>query len=215
MPVDLRSKLPADDVIYFREQYANSVLTRLFYDFRDRQVIAHVRPEDRIILDVGCGEGITLEKLVRLFPDRNVKGVDFEPENVEICRRLGLPVTLASVYDLQTADRSVDCCLFLEVIEHLDEPERAFVELHRVLRPGGRLVLLFPHDRMFKIARLMTGKLREAFYDPGHVRQWTPRSMAVALEKAGFTIAGRKNLPFCFWSVSLYHLMVADKPAKR
>lgn len=207
MPVD--TGLAKEGMIYQREQYARGGVGVRYWDYRDRAAFAHLVGED--ILDAGCGEGITLEKLVRLFPDRRPVGVDTEPENLEICRRHRLPVQEGSLYALPFAAASFDTVLFIEVIEHLDDPATALAEIRRVLRPGGRAVIIFPNDRMFKLARLLTGKLREAFYDPGHVRQWTPAQIRQALHKIGLRVVAARNLPFVFWGISLHHLVVAEK----
>jgi SAM-dependent methyltransferase len=99
----------------------------------------------------------------------------------------------------------------MDVIEHLDSPETALKEILRILRPGGRLILIFPNDWMFFLARLLFLKFREAFHDAGHVRQWNPKKMGSLLEAKGFKVSRRTSLPFFFWPVSLYHLIEAEK----
>ncbi len=211
MPVDERHKLPAGPAVYMRDQYAGSAITRWFTDFRDRRIFSFLRPDDRRIVDIGCGEGITLEYLKGRFPERRVEGIDAEAENIDICLRHGLTAQHGTVYALPFRDAELDCCYLTDVIEHLDRPEAAVSEVHRVLRPGGRLIIVFPRDVMFTVARLMTGKFSGAFYFPGHVRQWTPREMSALLNREGFSLRMQQNLPFFFWTISLYHLVVADR----
>jgi ubiquinone/menaquinone biosynthesis C-methylase UbiE len=165
------------------------------------------------VVDIGCGEGITLEKIVKRYPDKEISGIDSEPENIEICQKQGLPIQYGTVFSLPFEDNAIDCVLFLEVIEHLNEPEKALAEIHRVLKPLGRLVLIFPNDRMFMISRLLLCMIKEAFYDAGHVKQWTPLKIKKALKNAGFSIVIQRNLPFLFWPISLHHLSVAEKRA--
>ncbi len=207
MPVD--TGLNKEGMIYQREQYAKGGLGVRYWDYRDSSAFQHVIGTD--ILDAGCGEGITLEKLIRLFPERRVLGIDTEPENLEICRRHQLPVQEGSVYEIPFADATFDTVLLSEVIEHLGTPDKALSEIYRVLRPGGRAIIIFPNDRTFLLARLAMGMFREAFYDPGHVMQWTPAKILQALKKTGFTTVTGKHLPFFFWQLSLHHLAVADK----
>lgn len=49
-----------------REQYAKGGIGRWYWDFRDRRTFFYIK-EEKNILDVGCGEGITLGKLLRNF----------------------------------------------------------------------------------------------------------------------------------------------------
>jgi ubiquinone/menaquinone biosynthesis C-methylase UbiE len=197
--------------IYQRQQYTKGGLGRWHWDKRDQTALNLVRPGDLTIVDIGCGEGITLEKMHRLFPERKVFGIDFLSENIDICRDHGCKAEQGDVYNLQLSSKSVDFVLFMEVIEHLEDPETAIQEIYRVLAPGGRFVIVFPNDRFFKIARILTLRFREAAYDPGHVRQWTPHGMRTFLEKQGFTIVFSRNIPFYFWPISLHCIIVGDK----
>ena len=207
MPVD--TGLNREGMIYQREQYAKGGIGVRYWDYRDRVAFRHVTGND--ILDAGCGEGITLEKLTRLFPERRVLGIDTEAENLEICRRHRLPVQEGSLYALPFADASFDTVLFSEVIEHLDSPGKALSEIYRVMRPGGRVIIIFPNDRTFMLARMAMGMVREALYDPGHVRQWTPRQIRQALREEGFLPLAAHSIPFLLWPISLHHIAVAEK----
>jgi ubiquinone/menaquinone biosynthesis C-methylase UbiE len=211
VPVDLKHKLAKGDKLYQREVYANSRITRSYWDYRDRQVFKYITPQYKRIVDIGCGEGITLGKMIERFPGRHISGLDGEKENIEICHKHNLPVSLADVYDMKLQSNSVDCGLFLEVIEHLHEPDKAIEEIYRVLSPGGRTVIVFPNDRVFKIARILTGKWKEAGYDAGHVRQCDPADLCGMLSSKDFRVIAQKSIPFVFWPISLHHIIIADK----
>ena len=194
-----------------RDQYAKGGLGRWYWDFRDKIILDFIRSEDQDIIDLGCGEGITLERLIKQFPGRNIQGIDILPENVAICETLHLPARLGDVYALDCQDSSQDVVLFLEVLEHLPEPENAIREINRILRPGGRVLILFPNDRMFFFSRLITFRFREAFYDPGHVRQWTVADVTRLVSSSHFQLVDFKVMPFYFWGISLHGLVVAVK----
>jgi SAM-dependent methyltransferase len=203
---------PHQSQILQRTQYAKGGWGRRYWDFRDRAILEFLTPDDSAILDLGCGEGITLEKIRARFPSAHLRGIDVLPENIAICRQFNLPVEAGDVYDLKNiADASQDAVLFIEVIEHLDQPERALTEIHRILKPGGKLIVVFPNDRIFKWARLATGRLKEAAFDPGHVRQWTPSDLRKTLSAQGYDWVAGRALPFVFWSLSLHGLVCARK----
>jgi ubiquinone/menaquinone biosynthesis C-methylase UbiE len=207
MPVD--TNLEKNGMIYQRDQYAKGGLGVKYWDYRDKIALSHVTGNR--IVDIGCGEGITLEKLVKLYPGKQVIGIDSEPENIDICQKHGLTVQYGTVYNLPFEAGSVDCVLFFEVIEHLNEPEKALEEIYRVLKPGGRLILIFPNDWMFMVSRLLTGMVKEAFYDAGHIKQWTPFTIRKTIITSGFLPVSHRNLPFHYWVISLHHLAVAEK----
>lgn len=208
VPVDVN--LPKENVIYQREQYQKGGIGRWYWDYRDREILKFI-DDRKTIVDIGCGEGILLEKIVQRFTQKTAIGIDASIENVSICKTHNLKVYAGSVYELPLDDSSCDCVLFIEVIEHLDDPEKAIKEIYRVLNKDGKLILLFPHDSMFKLVRILTFKYKEAFYDAGHVRQFNPKDMERMLETASFRVLLKKNLPFYLWMISLHCLIVAKK----
>jgi ubiquinone/menaquinone biosynthesis C-methylase UbiE len=193
-----------------REQYAKGGIGRWYWDLRDERTLSFIGPE-KDILDLGCGEGITLERILHRFPDRHVLGIDSAEDKVRVCQEHHLPVRQGSAYSLDLEDQSWDCSLMLEVVEHLEEPQKALREVHRVLRKGGLFLLIFPHDWLFKAARMAFLKFKEAFAPSGHVKQWTPGEMRRALQGIGFEVQTKVCMPFGFWACSLHCLMVARK----
>jgi SAM-dependent methyltransferase len=88
----------------------------------------------RSLVDLGCGLGGYSKVLGERGFD--VRGFDVVPEYVERARELGVR---ADVYDgerLPLADDSVDTVILLEVLEHLEQPQRLLAEAGRVARAG-------------------------------------------------------------------------------
>jgi ubiquinone/menaquinone biosynthesis C-methylase UbiE len=211
MPVNYTQSLDSADVIYQRDQYKKGGIAKRYWDYRDKVIVENISKDADVILDAGCGEGITLEKICGVFGDRSVIGLDIIEDNVAICKKHGLPVSKGDIYRLEIPDKFVDCCVLSEVIEHLDDPRLALLEVRRVLKPGGRLIVVFPNDLTFKLARIITLKFKEAFYDAGHLMQWSPKSIRLFLEECGFEVLKHVNIPFYFWYFSLHHLVVCRK----
>jgi SAM-dependent methyltransferase len=209
MPVHF--DLPSEGMIYQRYQYEKGGIGRRYWDYRDNAVFSFIRGEDKVVLDIGCGEGITLEKLAKDRYSKTPIGIDLSPENAAICKSFGLPVVYGSAYDLPFFREYFDVCLMMESIEHMDDPSRAVREAHRVLQYGGRLIAITPHDRNFLLSRLATMKIKEAFYDPGHLRLWRPRDLHELFSACGFTVIHQRNIPFVFWLTSLHHIIVGQK----
>lgn len=132
------------------------------------------------VLEVGCGEGYLLERVRRRFPGARLAGLDLSREIVQLAARQGCPgapLLQASACQLPWADRSWEVVVACEVLEHLDEPQRALAELARVCRRG--CLLSVPREPYWSLANLARGKyLGRLGNTPGHVQQWRQRRFA-------------------------------------
>ena len=102
-------------------------------------LLPHLTPATHL-LDVGCGDGeLTLDLAGRVG---RVTGVDLDAEDIEAARAAGagaanVEFRVGDLYALDLPDGCVDVVLAHSVLEQLDRPMEALVELRRVLRPGG------------------------------------------------------------------------------
>lgn len=105
------------------------------------------KPGERII-DIGVGPGLLAQDLARLVGDTGrVTGLDMAPAMITMARtRLAaLPqaeCVTGDAADLEFADGSFDAAVSTQVYEYVADMPKALGELHRVLRPGGRALIL-------------------------------------------------------------------------
>ncbi|MGN5379038.1 methyltransferase domain-containing protein [Streptomyces lasalocidi] len=98
------------------------------------------------VLDLGCGPGTDLRFLAAaVTPGGSVIGLDHDPAMVDTARARtaelpAVDVRHGDVHDLPLSDRSADRARTDRVLQHIAVPRAALAEIHRVLRPGGRLV---------------------------------------------------------------------------
>ncbi|HLE62866.1 MAG TPA: class I SAM-dependent methyltransferase, partial [Pyrinomonadaceae bacterium] len=94
------------------------------------------------ILDVGCGTGANLEMLSQFG---EAEGIDVSREALAFCLQRGLRnVREGEAERLPFPDNSFDLVTGLDVVEHLDNDLAGLKEMHRVLRPQGRILLFVP-----------------------------------------------------------------------
>jgi SAM-dependent methyltransferase len=100
-------------------------------------------PDDATILDVGCGDGFHL-KLLRQYGNRNwaLEGVDIDSRAVEIASTGGLTIHHGSIEALDLEADHYDAVYTIQTIEHVARPDEVLAAIYRILKPGGRLVIV-------------------------------------------------------------------------
>lgn len=98
-------------------------------------------PARALLLDAGCGSGRTLDELCHYGA---ASGADISLDAVAHARRRGHNVHHARVEELPFRAQTFDVVTCLDVVEHTPDDRETLVELHRVLRPGGFLILTVP-----------------------------------------------------------------------
>ncbi len=159
----------------FRKHTTTNPLQRFFIERFFSALLEEVRRLDpESILDVGCGEGFTLERLRRAGIGKSLEGVDFQERAVELGRKTHPELNLrqGDIYKLPYADNSFDTVLCCEVLEHLERPEEALKELWRVAR--RQCVISVPREPIFRIANFLRGKnLSRWGNDIEHIQHWS------------------------------------------
>ena len=125
------------------EAYEKYLVPHVFGPWAEYMVeLAQPRLEDHA-LDLACGTGAA----TRLVARRTVRtvGVDVDPAMLAVAQRhsdpaLSIQWRCSDAGRLDFADGTFDLCLCLQGLQHFAERERAVKEVHRVLKPRGRLV---------------------------------------------------------------------------
>ncbi len=113
-----------------------------------RAMLSRVGPlcSQPTIIDVGCSTGHLLADLSARIPDATLIGVDLVEAGLHKAHRQVPDALLlqADVCALPLEDACVDVAVSANLLEHVPDDQRALVELARILRPGGRAVIVVP-----------------------------------------------------------------------
>jgi SAM-dependent methyltransferase len=144
-------------------------------------------PVDGVIVDLGCSTGYLLEELQKLRPRAQLIGVDMIDSGLRTAHQ-SIPAARllqADVCALPLADASIDAAVSANLLEHVDDDEAALSELHRVMRPGGRAVLVVP-----------TSPGSYDYYDRflGHARRYARGELAAKARRAGMELVEDAHL---------------------
>lgn len=134
------------------------------------------------LMEVGFGNGVTLSRLKKL--GWKVAGVEFDPVAVDLARQLGVDARLGSLEDGLYPDATFDAVVSSHLLEHLPDPRAHLEECHRVLRPGGRLVIVTPNAS--SVGHRIFGRNWRGLEPPRHLNVFGPLSIVRLAREAGF-----------------------------
>ncbi|HKN93829.1 MAG TPA: methyltransferase domain-containing protein [Thermoleophilaceae bacterium] len=159
-----------------------------------------LEPGERV-LDVGCGPGYLAREMAEAVgTDGFVHGVDPSPAMLAIAARRALPhmeLSEGDALSLRLPDAEFDVAVSTQVYEYVADIEGALREARRVLRPGGRLLVLdtdwdsivwrsSDDERMERVLRA---------WDAHLVHRDLPRRLPELLRRGGFTLARAEAIP--------------------
>jgi SAM-dependent methyltransferase len=178
---------------YFYRMYRDEVLSRA----------GQTRGRD--ILEVGCGEGM-------MFEGTSTTPVQMDVSMTRVQRARGKARYLlcADGYELPFADASFGLVLLIAVLEHTSEPWRLLQEARRVLKPGGRVLIVVPNDLTMSAGRMLLLKWPPRYPDhltfttPGRMRKWLADGFRI---RAAFPLPFRA-MPF---AINLYYFVEAER----
>jgi ubiquinone/menaquinone biosynthesis C-methylase UbiE len=155
------------------------------------------------VLDIGSGPGLlALEMAVKVGPKGRVLGVDLSSAMIELAKsRAGghahIGFEPGDALNLPAADGAFDVVVSTQVLEYVENVTGALQEIHRVLRRGGRtLILDTDYDSLVlnSLDTALTRRVLEA-WDGHFVHAHLPQTLSRELKAAGFVIDRRAAVP--------------------
>lgn len=155
------------------------------------------------ILDVGCGPGGTSVSF-NIFG--TVMGTDYSTTALKIALRRGLNVFKSKLTEIPVKNESFDIITALDVIEHIQEEQQVLMEIKRILKSDGFVVITVP---AFKFL------WSEHDVAVSHVRRYNIPSLRRSLQTAGFSIVRISYfVSFVFPFVVIYRLLTRSGAKK-
>lgn len=156
---------------------------------------------DERVLNVGCGEGPQMAVYAGRF--QSMLGVDIMPDRLSGFRKLGealrqnIETLESNVESIGLPDGSFDVVMAIDIIEHVEHPEKLLDEIQRLLKPGGRLLITFPamHDKfvdgLSAVKRLFTRRKkanRAGWHPDDHQHEYPVGKWIGMVEQGGLKL---------------------------
>jgi 2-polyprenyl-3-methyl-5-hydroxy-6-metoxy-1,4-benzoquinol methylase len=149
------------------------------------------------ILDVGAGEGFTLEMLRENKVANKLEGIEYMDNALKLAKKLhpNILIKKGNIYELPYKANSFDLVLCTEVLEHLENPEKGLSELLRVTKKY--LLISVPNEPLFTIQRIFRGKNIAKFgAHPEHIQHWSTGAFEKFVAKQSKIVDSRTPLPW-------------------
>ena len=162
----------------------------------------HARDRGKL-LDVGCGSGRFLAQMQALGWE--VFGLEPDTRAARIARnQYDLNVICGIIEQAPILGESVDIIAMNHVIEHLSDPLAALVECRRILKSGGKLIVLTPNIR--SLGRQIWRQYWRGWEIPRHFFLFSAKSLRVLIEQSGFAIHQLRTV-----STSAYYIWITSQ----
>jgi SAM-dependent methyltransferase len=134
------------------------------------------------LLDIGCAHGFMLEAARQR--GWQASGIEISPA-ASVARQRGFVVYDRPLEDLNIPDGTFDAITAIDVLEHIPYVKGFMAELHRILKPGGVLLIVTP-DIGTWVAKIMRDTWPH--YKTEHLLYFTKRSLSLLLRRNGFRV---------------------------
>jgi len=148
----------------------------------------HNLPDDARILDIGCGDGFHLN-LLRKFGKKtwSLEGIDVDKHAVEAATRSGLKVHLGTAEEIDLPNENYDLVFMIMTIEHVEKPDAVLRVVHKLLKRGGRLVIVTDNTNSVDF-KFFKNRHWGGYHFPRHWNLFNYQSISKLAEKTGFEI---------------------------
>ena len=164
-----------------------------YYSQTRSELLSLIPGSAKRILEVGCGEGVLGESLLRRGAD-TVVGIELDPAAASEARRRLTQVIEQDVEKVSfpLSHKGFDAIICADVLEHLVDPWETLKSLASCLMSDGRLIASIPNVRYLALVdHLANGNWTyssSGLLDAGHLRFFTLAEINEMFEKAGLTI---------------------------
>lgn len=170
------------------------------------ELLGMLEDKPAAIFEAGCGEGEITCFLKGLYPEASIDAFDIsekviseaEKKNPEINFYVGNIYTMELRKPLKTnvclRGGGYDIVVCSEVLEHLEEPEKA---LQKCAEMSKQYILLsVPNEPIWRILNMLRGKYWKDFGNtPGHIQHWSKKAFCKLIEQSGLKLIKVKS-PF-------------------
>lgn len=201
----IHQDVPAD---HYDTGIKNNLFQRFWHLRRFREVLKEAPQIEGNILDIGCHGGLFTEIIAKKVNQSNFYGVDISSQAVMLAQKR-LPkgkFLVADAIKLPFRKDFFNAIYCLEVLEHLDDPLLALIEIRRILKKKGVGIILVPTENLLFRVVWFLWTLKYPVWCHAHVQTFYKNQLEQILEKLGFKVLKMK-----MFNLNMLKLIIFEK----
>ncbi len=145
-------------------------------------------PNDAKIIDTGCGDGFHLG-LLEKYGNKNwtLEGIDIDKRAAQMAFDSGFKVHVGSIDEIDLPSNSYNLAIMVQTIEHVAQPAEVLRSVRRLLKPGGKVVVVTDNTESFDF-KIFKNSHWGGYHFPRHWNLFNRESLAKLAEKTGFEV---------------------------
>jgi 2-polyprenyl-3-methyl-5-hydroxy-6-metoxy-1,4-benzoquinol methylase len=184
----------------------NPVVRRLMAAFERDLDELFTMAAPKSLLDVGCGEGVLVQRWAQRLGSGRVVGIDLEEESIQAGwaqhTAPNLQYRVMEAENLPFAAGEFELASAIEVLEHVPDPAHTVSEMARCA--SRHLLVSVPHEPLWRMLNMARGAYwKDLGNTPGHLNHWSRRSFVELLSRHGEVVEVRSPFP---WTMLLVRL---------
>ena len=192
--------------IYIKHEWQGTVIRTDGYHYDteitgqdyNSNLLPFIPADAKNIMEIGCNNGSLARAYKNINYICNYTGLDINSDMVDLARK---PCDFVFEMDIESADehffqdaKHVDCWIFAEVLEYLNDPLALLEKIRKVIPTNGSIVACIPNMQHWSMqARLNSGDLKyetTGLLKPHHLRWFSRNTIVEMFQQAGFQIIG-------------------------
>jgi len=189
-------QVPVD---YYQKGIERNILQRIWHNNKLKIVVDFIPDVPKTILDVGCASGWFISKISKKFSKAKCYAIDIYDKGIKYAKKTypKIEFKVADAHKIPYKKNTFDLVICTEVLEHLDTPKSAILEIKRVLKKGGLSIIeLDSGNLLFSLVWYIWRKLWGKVWNDSHLHSFNIKKMEKMIISCGFSILRKEKFNF-------------------